>query len=290
MKKRTSNVPSTTHRINSHFGEAQDKLTSNDELDPRLRGDDKGTCEDCVFSVGVKGVSAVILACRNKADFVGRSCIVGPDEFCENFTRDKEILAPELVEALAEGAKLIPLTQDKFAIVDAEDYEWLNQYKWYASRNENGDYYAKRMERGTRRQIIMHRVITEAPPGLLVDHRNHNGLDNRRSNLRICTKAENVRNQLPRGGTSRYKGVSWSKSNKKYAATIRCNKQRFHLGWFDDEIAAAKAYDEKARELFGEFAYLNFPAEGREETSNTERSTLNIECGAASRAIYFFQS
>ncbi len=217
-------------------------------------------CEDCVYSVGVKGGSAVILACRNKADFVGRSCIVGPDEDgCVNFTKDKEILAPELVEALAEGAKLIPLTQDKFAIVDADDYDRLNQYKWYASRNENGDYYAKRMERGTRRQIIMHRVITEAPPGLLVDHRNHNGLDNRRSNLRICTKGENNRNQLPRGGTSQYKGVSWSKSHKKYAATIRCNKQRFHLGWFDDEVEAAKAYDKKAKELFGEFAYLNFP-------------------------------
>ena len=217
-----------------------------------------------MYSVGVKGGSAAILACLNKADFVGRFCIVGADDSCGNFRRDKEILSPELVEALAEGAKLIPLTQDKFAIVDAEDYERLNQYKWYASRNKNGDYYAKRMERGTRRQIIMHRVITEAASHLLVDHRNHNGLDNRRSNLRICTKAENVRNQLPHGVSSRYKGVSWSKSHKKYAATIRCNKKSFHLGYFADEIEAAKAYDKKAKELFGEFAYLNFPTEVRD--------------------------
>ncbi len=196
----------------------------------------RSACEDCTYSVGVKGASALILVCRNRADFVGRSCIVAPDEDgCANFTRDKEILAPELVQALSEGAKLIPLTQDKFAIVDAADYEWLNQYKWYAGRNKNGNYYARRMERAPRRQILMHRVITGAPPHLLVDHIHHNGLDNRRRHLRICTKAENVRNQLPHGRTSRYKGVCWLKSHKKYVATIKCNKKRYLGVTPDDE-------------------------------------------------------
>jgi len=156
-----------------------------------------------------------------------------------------------------EGFGLIPLTQGKFAIVDAEDYDRLNQDKWYAGKCKN-TYYAGRVEGG--KTIKMHREIMHAPKGVLVDHINHNGLDNRKSNLRLCTHAQNCYNQQACAtGTSKYKGVSWHKSNSKWSARIRCDRKFYNLGEFDNQMEAAMAYDDKAVELFGEFAYLNFP-------------------------------
>jgi len=250
--------------------QAQGKLniqhrTSNDEVDPsslpsqgQASGDDRGQCEDCCYSVPAGAKSARILTCRNKAGATGRFCIVDPDNCCTNFTADKEILAPELVQALAEGAKLIPLTQGKFAIVDPEDYDELSRYKWTAAKSPN-TFYAVRSVR--RRQIRMHRLITDAPKGLVVDHRNHNGLDNRKQNLRLCTRPENARNQRPQTNrSSKYKGVCWHKNQKKWLARVYSNGVTYHLGSFKSEIAAAKAYDKKAKELFGEYACLNFPS------------------------------
>lgn len=157
-----------------------------------------------------------------------------------------------------EGVRLIELTWGKWAIVDAEDYGRLSSYKWCAVEHSRC-WYAKTLRRDGM-PLAMHRLIAGAPKGLLVDHRDHNGLNNRKSNLRLCTRKENRRNRRPnRGGTSKYKGVCWSKSSKKFRAAINHNGKRYNLGYFDDEIAAAKAYDKKARELFGEFAYLNFP-------------------------------
>ncbi len=98
--------------------------------------------------------------------------------------------------------------------------------------------------------------------GLVVDHINHNGLDNRKENLRICTVAENCRNSRPskrKNKLSKYKGVSFDKKRKVYRVLIWHNKKQYFLGTFKNETEAAKAYDRKARELFGEFAYLNFP-------------------------------
>jgi hypothetical protein len=107
----------------------------------------------------------------------------------------------------------------------------------------------------------MHRQVTNAPKGLVVDHINHNGLDNRRANLRLCTKQQNNCNSRSfRHKTSNYKGVFKEKGSKKFRAYIRFNKKPVHIGMFELEIDAAKAYDKKAKELFGEFAYLNFPS------------------------------
>jgi len=157
----------------------------------------------------------------------------------------------------AEGYGLIPLTQGKFAIVDAEDYDWLNQYKWYASKCKN-TFYACRAEGG--KTIRMHREIMQAPKGLVCNHINHNGLDNRKSNLRLCTNAQNCYNQRASAtGTSKYKGVCWHKCRSKWSARIRCDGKFYNLGDFDDQMEAAMAYDNKAAELFGEFAYLNSP-------------------------------
>ena len=98
-----------------------------------------------------------------------------------------------------------------------------------------------------------------APEHLLVDHIDHNGLNNCRSNLRLSTMAQNVRNTISRGGSSKYKGVHWCKRSKKWTGQICFNGKGHHLGGFRDEIEAAKAYDKRAKELHGEFACLNFP-------------------------------
>ena len=106
----------------------------------------------------------------------------------------------------------------------------------------------------------MHRAILNAPKGLLVDHIDGNGLNNRKSNLRLCTFAQNAHNSRPRrNSSSRYKGVCWHKLKKKWTVSIYKGGKRTYLGYYDDEIEAALAYDRKAEELFGEFAYLNFP-------------------------------
>lgn len=156
--------------------------------------------------------------------------------------------------------KRIPLTRGKFAIVDDEDYEWLMQWKWYASLNRGLWYAARQEQKGVNPKyscILMHRELLKPPNGFEIDHHNNNSLDNRRFNLRICTHSNNLGNQKPQtGGSSKYKGVSWHKKNQKWRAQI--GKKRHSLGYFDNEIDAAKAYDKAAKELFGEFANVNF--------------------------------
>ncbi len=161
----------------------------------------------------------------------------------------------------APSWRFIPLTQGKYAIVDAKNYEWLNQWKWYAHKNNN-TYYARRHTtiNGKQKIILMHRQIFGAKSNQLQDHRNHNGLDNRINNLRICSKAQNHQNGKPhKNSISKYKGVGWRKSSGKWQVRIRLNKKLMFLGLFNNEIEAARVYDKNALELFGEFAYLNFP-------------------------------
>jgi hypothetical protein len=156
------------------------------------------------------------------------------------------------------GARRIKLSWGKWAVIDAEDYARLSQYQWCAVEKAR-TCYAKTFDLDGA-ILSMHRVVANAPKGLLVDHINHNGLDNRKSNLRLCTNSQNLQNKRPRSGcTSKYKGVYWHKDRKKFCAKIHLNRKAIHLGYFKDEIEAAKAYDKKAIELFGEFAYLNFP-------------------------------
>ena len=144
----------------------------------------------------------------------------------------------------------------KFALVDDEDYEELMKYRW----NVSSKGYATRgkVEDGVYKMIRMHRVIMKAGTVLFVDHINHNRLDNQKNNLRFCTHQENSMNQKKRkNATSKYKGVHWRKDIKKWRSRITINMKRICLGTFDSEIKAAKAYNAKAKELFGEFAHLN---------------------------------
>ena len=154
----------------------------------------------------------------------------------------------------------IPLTQGKSTTVDDEDFDRLNAYKWYANKEGNTYYAVRHSKRQNRKMIRMHREILgfKAGDGKQIDHINSNGLDNRRANLRICTRSQNKQNQHSVCGTSRYKGVCWHKQTKKWQADICLERRQIHLGLFDNEIEAAKAYDAKAKELFGEFAKYNF--------------------------------
>ncbi|MBN2182978.1 MAG: HNH endonuclease [Sedimentisphaerales bacterium] len=155
-----------------------------------------------------------------------------------------------------DESRLIPLTQGKFAIVDAADYERLAGHKWCLGGNNNGQYYANRWNHG--KIVKMHHEIIDVPEGMVCDHINHNSLDNRRCNLRVCTPSQNAQNRLPSdGGTSRYKGVCWNKEKRKWVAEICYKNQRIYIGCYDYEEDAAIAYDDMAIQLFGEFACLN---------------------------------
>lgn len=154
-----------------------------------------------------------------------------------------------------------PTHPDTFALVDDEDFEWLNKHKWTAFRQKKA-LYAKRniTISGKRRYLAMHTAIMGKVEGKDVDHKNRITLDNQRHNLRHCTNIENQRNKgLPENNTSGYKGVSWNRRHRKWRSHIWTDGKSIYLGSFTCLVKAAKAYDKKAIELFGEFSSLNFP-------------------------------
>ena len=150
-------------------------------------------------------------------------------------------------------SKSIPLTQGKVAIVDDEDYERVSQFKWCVWRAHNLCYAMRRVPASHPATIWLHRFILDAPRGKHVDHISGDGLDNRRSNLRLCCHAENVRNQRKRKGSSRFKGVSWHKGTRKWTAKICTAYHRIELGYFSSEDDAYAAYCEASAKYHGEF-------------------------------------
>ena len=152
--------------------------------------------------------------------------------------------------------KKIELTQGQYAIVDDEYFDEINQYNWYSNKG-----YAVRhvTVSGKRTKQLMHRLITNCPDDMEVDHINHDKLDNQKSNLRVCSTSENQHNQQMRtkAKTSSYKGVCFDKHAGKWRARIGLNNEYKFLGLFENEIDAAIAYNNAAIELFGEFAFLN---------------------------------
>lgn len=156
----------------------------------------------------------------------------------------------------------ILLTRGKFALVDNADYAWLSQWKWFASQTRFL-YYARRgtpVVKDKRAGENMHRLILGLQPGdkRQCDHIDGDGLNNQRSNLRICTATQNQQNtRKQKSGSSRYKGVSRYPGNRKWRSQIQVSGKTIHLGYFSSEKAAAIAYNQAALKHFGEFAYLN---------------------------------
>ncbi len=210
------------------------------------------SCQYCKFAVSARSAFWPTLVCENEFGFEDVWRQVYFTGACENFTsHESGYLGGD------SSVRYIPLTQGKVAIVDADDYPSLIRFKWCASRNSRIFYALATINH---RNMPMHRFIMNPPADMVVDHINHNGLDNRRSNLRVCTTTQNIRNSLPNKG-KKYKGVSFIKAKKRFRASIRYQGNRSIIGSFKDEVTAAKAYDKKAKELFKEYAYLNFPEE-----------------------------
>jgi len=159
----------------------------------------------------------------------------------------------------------IKLTQGRYAIVDPEDFERLNQYKWHCTHYG----YATRAVPDTsgkgRRQaaVYMHNVVCPAPEGMITDHINRNPLDNRKANLRPATQRQNVWNRkfARKGARTRYNGIRWDKNRRKWQVRLAISGKRESFGYYADEVEAAKAYDRVAKQHRGEFAVLNFPEE-----------------------------
>ncbi len=156
-------------------------------------------------------------------------------------------------------AKEIRLANGMVAIVDDEDYQALAKWKWcyQKPRGRRRTGYAIRKCEG--RTLGMHTAILGCP---LIDHKDGDCLNNRRSNIRPATRGQNEQNKgkgTYRAFTSRYKGVRWVERDKRWRATIKTDGRRIALGQFQSEEAAARAYDAAAREIFGEFARCNFP-------------------------------
>ena len=148
--------------------------------------------------------------------------------------------------------KEIQLSKGKITLVDDEDYQYLNQWKWYSYKIGNSYYSHAVIKYKT---VIMHRLIMNCPTNLVIDHIDHDGLNNQKSNLRICTQRQNTVNRMP-FGKSKYKGVYFD--GNRIRAIINYNNKKRYLGSFKNEMDAAKAYDEAAKKHHGEFAYLNF--------------------------------
>lgn len=158
--------------------------------------------------------------------------------------------------------KLIPLGKSGlFVKVDNEDYDYLNQFSWYIVNSHKFKYPIRKKQIDLKRKIIsMHREIMKANCSkIIVDHIDHDLLNCQKSNLRICTKQQNRMNcTASKNGTSKYLGVYFHKQSGKWRSEIRINLKATYLGSHNSQESAARAYDKKAKELFGEFANLNF--------------------------------
>lgn len=163
------------------------------------------------------------------------------------------------------GCRWIPLTRDKFALVDEERFDDLSTFAWCFSsgsavRNANGGF------------IYMHHVVLPPPTGMLVDHRNGDRLDNRRDNLRYATVVQNMRNVRKAKGSCRFKGVSFIRDRGVFQAHVHANGRTTYLGQFCSAEDAAHAYDAAALSAFGEFACLNFPPPGQRSAARAAQA------------------
>lgn len=157
------------------------------------------------------------------------------------------------------NAVCVRTTRGKHVVIDVDDFEFVSSRTWRIHLGWNNTPYATTsVEIGERlRSRSIHRLLMNPPSGMVVDHRNRNTLDNRRQNLRICTRTENTRNRVSRTGTSIYKGVFWVAVRSRWVAKLLHDKKQVWLGAYQTEEEAAEAYNRAAVHYFGEFACLN---------------------------------
>lgn len=163
----------------------------------------------------------------------------------------------------APRSRVIPLSQDMTALVSPEDYRRVVKRKWSVAKRRGRIYAETNMKiDGVWKRVLLHRFILEAPAGQKIDHKDGNGLNNLRDNIRFATHNQNAQNAGRRvymgKRSSRFKGISWSKVMNKWHAQIMANRKYHNLGYFESEEDAARAYDSAAKELHGEFARTNF--------------------------------
>jgi len=157
------------------------------------------------------------------------------------------------------------MAQPRYAKVDPADYKRLRKYEWFAIRKRGNSFYTLRCvsdDKGKKEvPIYLHQDIIKVPDGMVIDHINHDGMDNRMANLRAATYSQNMCHRKKRAGAkqSKYKGIYCRNRDRKWQALITINRKRIHLGYFHGEIEAAKAYDAAAKKYHGQFACLNFP-------------------------------
>ena len=205
------------------------------------------------------------LLCTNHPRSPGELREMLPTETCRNFQAKRwktsaaeqaqgDPPSPAAPSESGPEVRRIPLGHNLFALVDAADYEELSKYTWHLSRHGRRAYVSR--QKGGK-AVYMHREIMHPPEGYVVDHIDHNPLNHRRCNLRVCTRQQNQANMGPRGGSSRFVGVT--RRGNRWQAEITVHRKHIYIGLFGDEVEAAKARDRKAYELHGPYAYLNFP-------------------------------
>ena len=150
--------------------------------------------------------------------------------------------------------KEIKITPHISTMVDNEDFDIAILFRWYL---DSGYARTDITFNGKKQPLYLHRLIANTPERMFTDHINNIKLDNRRSNLRICSKAENCRHRKKQKGSFIYKGVSWYGRTHKWKAQIKYNNIKITLGYFKTEIGAAKAYNEAALKYHREFATIN---------------------------------
>lgn len=173
----------------------------------------------------------------------------------------------------------IPLTLGKVALIDAADAPLVCAYKWTAMkiyRRKREMFYARRsvLRGGKMKTILLHRFILDAPAGLEVDHKNGDGFDCRRANMRLATRSQNRANGQQINSSTGYRGVCFDgrKKSKPFYANLTFEHKTYRLGYFETAAEGAAAYDAKAREICGEFASLNFPPDPtKEEVEQVEK-------------------
>lgn len=180
-------------------------------------------------------------SCGNEIFVRGGDLSYGTTKFCDK------------IHYFQENDYMVGTNHDGYRFLfDISDFEKVEKYKWYGVKE-----YAEAYDIKTNKNFKMHNLLLNPEEGKVIDHINRDPSDNRRNNLRICNQQQNVFNTRGKNHTSVYKGVSWQKSRNKWFAVIGINGKTYNLGRYNNEIDAAKAYNKKAIELFGEFAYLN---------------------------------